>query len=393
MTIAMFLTLALLAQAPPAAPATAPASEARPIAPEFIATIQKSEQAMDALKQFSVTARLVSSLEGPGMKQGSTSTQTITARRPGKVLIKADWGQFGESAERPQLRVLLDGTRLTTFFVPSRLVSFHEGKDAAEELAGEAIIASTLESSGLHVLTMPEMAKFVLAHTEEAKLAGTEAIDGIECRKFEVAFGGMRLNLWLGPESQPLLRKLSETTILTSDGKGQLTSSRTSVLSWSVDKEIPDSEFQLAVPDKSTRVENILQALSEPPKKPVQGRPLPETMLTDHKGQSVRPSAWKGMQVTLVFWASWMNNTEETLKYAAKLNEAKKPEEMVYLVNAGESPAKIADMLRSVKGLPDCIFDAEEDLLIYLSLKAIPSVVVLNNDNTVKSMTTGLPAN
>lgn len=118
MTIAMFLTLALLAQAPPAAPASAPASEARPIAPEFIATIQKSEQAMDALKQFSVTARLVSSLEGPGMKQGSTSTQTITARRPGKVLIKADWGQFGESAERPQLRVLLDGTRLTTFFCP-----------------------------------------------------------------------------------------------------------------------------------------------------------------------------------------------------------------------------------------------------------------------------------
>ena len=112
MTTAIFLTLALLAQAPPAVPATAPATEARPIAPEFVATIQKCEQAMDALKQFSVTARLTSSLESPGMKQGSTSTQTISAKRPGKMLITADWAQFGESAERPQLRVLLDGTEV-----------------------------------------------------------------------------------------------------------------------------------------------------------------------------------------------------------------------------------------------------------------------------------------
>ena len=392
MTPAIFLTLALLAQAPPAAPATAPASEARPIAPEFVAAIEKSEQAMDALKQFTVTARLNSSLESPGMKQGSTSTQTITAKRPGKMLIRADWAQFGESAERPQLRVLLDGTRLTTFFVPSRLVSFHEGKDAAEELAGEAIIASTLESSGLHVLTMPDMAKFVLAHTDEAKLAGTEVVDGIECRKFEVAYSGMRLNLWMGPESQPLLRKLSESTVITRDDKSQLTSSRTSVLSWSVNKEIPDSEFQLPLPEKTSRVDNILQALSEPPKEPVIGRPLPDSVLTDIKGVVVKPSAWKGSQVTLVFWASWMNSPEETLRHAAKLNENKKPQESVYLVNVGEQPAKVADLLQSVKGLPNCIFDTEDDLLVYLSLKAIPAIVILNNDTTLKSITLGQPA-
>lgn len=191
MTNILILALTTLAQATPP-PAT---HESRPIAPEFIATLHKSELTMDALKQFSVTARLTASLEGAGTRQGSTSTQTIIAKRPDKMLIKADWAQFGEAVERPQLRVLLDGTRLTTFFVPTKLVSLHEGKNAAEELAGEAIIASSLESSGLHVLTMPEMARFVIAHTEEAKLVGTESVDGIECQKFEVAYGGMRLNL------------------------------------------------------------------------------------------------------------------------------------------------------------------------------------------------------
>lgn len=388
----MIIAFASVAQAPPAGSVTPPANETRPIAPEFVETIQKSEQTMDALKQFSVTARLSSSLEGEGIKQGSTSTQSIFVKRPDKILIKADWGQFGESEERPQLRVLLDKMRLTTFFVPSKLVSIHDGNDVAEELAGEAIIASTLESSGLHVLTMPDMAKFVLAHTDEAKLAGTEVIDGIECRNFEVAYSGMRLNLWMGPQDRPLLRKLSETTILKRDGSAELISKRTSVLSWSLDKEISDSEFQLSLPEKSIHVENILHSLSEPSKQLITGRPLPDSVLTDKEGEIVKPTAWKGKQVTLLFWASWINSPEETLRHAAELNETSKPEELVYLVNVGESPAKVEDLLQSVKGLPDCIFDAEDDMLVYLSLKAIPAIVVLNKDTTLKSITLGLPA-
>ena len=384
MKIALLLTLAALGQTT-AAPQP-PADEAKPIAPEFIAALQKSEQAMDAQKQFSVTARLTSSLEGPSSRQGSTSTQTITAKRPDKVLIKADWAQFGESAERPQLRVLLDSNRLTTFFVPSRLVSVHEGKKAAEVLAGEAIIASTLEGSGLHVLTMPEMAKFVIAHTDEAKLAGTEVIEGVTCQKFDVVYSGLHLHMWLGPVERPLLRQLAETTVITPDPKNKLTSSRVSKISWELDKTIPDSEFQLPLPENSRRVDDILEAVSQAQQQPVEGKPVPAAELKLADGKSVKTSEFKGKSVKLLFWASWINDPQTILQHAAKLNAARKEGEALYLVNMGETPEKVADLLKSVKDLPECLFDIEEDLTIDLRLQAVPAVVEIDQAGLTRTI-------
>lgn len=374
MTTTIILALVALAQAAPPPPPTA-ANEAKPIAPEFTATLEKSERVMDTLKQFSVTAKLTSSLEGPGSRQVSTSTQTILAKRPGKVLIKADWAQFGESAERPQLRVLLDGNRLTTFFVPSRLVSKHEGKDADVELAGEAIIASTLEGSGLHVLTMPEMAKFVMAHTEEAKLLGTEALEGVDCQKFEVLFSGLRLQMWLGPVDKPLLRQLAETTVISQSGENKLTSSRVSKISWALDQEIPDSEFQLQLPENARRVDDILQAISQGQQESAEGKPVPDAQLKQADGKAFNSKEFKGRPVTLLFWASWINDPQAALQQAAKINAARKEGEAVYLVNVGETSEKVADLLKSVKDLPESLFDTEEDLTIDLRLKALPAVV------------------
>lgn len=385
MTTAIILTLAALAQsAPPIV------NESRPIAPEFIATLQKSEKTIDALKQFSVTAKVTSSLEGLNLRQGSTSTQSILVNRPGKVLVKADWAQFGETVERPQLRVLLDGNRLTTYFVPLRYVSVHEGKDAAEELAGEAIIDSTLEGSGLHVLTMPEMSQFVIAHTDEAKLIGSEAVDGIECQKFEVVYSGLKLTMWLGPVEKPLLRQLSETTVISQDEKSKLTSSRISKLSWVTDQQIPDQEFQLQLPENSRRVDNILQALSEVQKQSPVGKPAPEIVLINSQGKPVKPAEWKGRKVTLVFWASWMNDPETALKHASKLNADKKADESIYLINVGETAEKISELLKQVSGLPENLFDQDDDLAIELRLNGIPSIVEISDSGAIKTISPGL---
>jgi thiol-disulfide isomerase/thioredoxin len=302
------------------------------------------------------------------------------------VLVKADWAQFGETVERPQLRVLLDGNRLTTFFVPLRYVSVHEGKDAAEELAGEAIIASTLEGSGLHVLTMPEMSKFVIAHTDEAKLMGSEAVDGIECQKFEVVYSGLKLHMWLGPVENPLLRQLSETTVISQDEKSKLTSSRISKLSWVTDRQIPDHEFQLNLPENSRRVDNILQALSEVQKQSPVGKPAPEIALVNTQGKAVKPAEWKGRKVTLVFWASWMNNPETALQYASKLNADTKADEAIYLVNVGETPDKISELLKQVSGLPENLFDQDDDLAIELRLNGIPSVVEIDATGIIRKI-------
>ncbi|MFM7592388.1 MAG: DUF2092 domain-containing protein [Isosphaeraceae bacterium] len=383
---------ALILSQTPAAEAEKTLTEAKPVAPEFVSILRNTEKTMDALQNFSVTARVSSSLESAVQKQASTSTQKISVSRPtGKVFISADWAQLGESQERPQLRVLLDGNRLTTYFVPQRLYSLHEGKNAAEELAGEAIIASTLEGSGLHVLTMPEMAGFVISHTEEAKALGTETIDGIACQKFDVNFSGLKISMWFGPGDAPLLRQMSEKTVIAAGEKGQVTSSRVAKLAWDTTSPVADSAFRLELPANGRKVNNILETLSQAGQQSPVGKAAPAIELQGADGTKILPANWQGRRMTLIFWATWMNNPEDALKIAARLNATAKEAVSVLLVNVGESPAKAESVLNSVKGLPKCLFDMDEDLAIALQLQGIPSVVEISEKGEVVAVKAGLP--
>lgn len=373
-----------------------PLIETRPIAAEFLDTLEKSEKTLESLKSFSVKARLVSKLTstGAGKDQDlvSTSTQTLTMIRPDKALIEADWAQFGEPDERPYLRALLDGRKLTTVFVPMNLFSIHTGQKADERLSQDSIITSTLNGSGLDVLLRPEMTRFVISHTDEAKFLGEETTGGVICRKFEAFFAGHQVVMWIGPEDKPLMRKLSETREIEATGETRLTSTRTSTLDWKTAEEIPAETFRLEVPGNAREVTNILETISSEASRTAVGSQLPEIALTTMKGDGRKTSEWKGRAMTIVFWASWMNAPETVLKAVAKMrSESKSPDDIV-LVNVGENPAKIRAILDAIPGLPECLIDPEEDLTLGIRIKGIPSFVRIDTEGKVVELNTGLPA-
>lgn len=72
------------------------------------------------------------------------------------------------------------------------------------------------------------------------------------------------------------------------------------------------------------------------------------------------------------------------------MNKTRKEGETVYLVNVGETPEKVADLLKTVNDLPESLFDSEEDLAIDLRLKGIPAIVNLNEQRIVKSVKNSL---
>ncbi len=376
-------------------PAKDPLIETRPIAAEFLTTLEKTEKTLDSLKSFSVKAHLVSKLTstGAGKDQDlvSTSTQTLTMIRPDKALIEADWAQFGEPDERPYLRALLDGRKLTTVFVPMNLYSIHTGEKADERLSRDSIITSTLNGSGLDVLLKPEMTRFVISHTDEAKYLGEETTEGVICRKFEAFFAGHQVVMWIGPEDKPLMRKLSETREIEATGGTRLTSTRTSTLHWKTADEIPAETFRLEVPGKAREVTNILETISSEASRTAVGSQLPEIALMTMKGDRRMTSEWKGRAMTIVFWASWMNAPETVLKAVAKMrSESKSPDDIV-LVNVGENPLKIRAILDGIPGLPECLIDPEEDLTLGIRIKGIPSFVRIDTEGKVVELNTGLP--
>ena len=214
MLTTLFMLLTVTGQTPGPSGSRAdfkPLPEPNKVAPEFAEILGRSEKAMAALGSFSVKVHVTAILEGPGSKTGSTSTQTILARRPDRFAVIADWAQLGEEQERPTLRVACDGRKLTTYFIPGRLYSEYDGPNPSAQTGHTAIIGSTLSGSGLDVLTRSDMRDFVLRQTSQAELRGKELVDGIDTLKFRVVYAAQELLMWIGPTNQPLLRRLEQT--------------------------------------------------------------------------------------------------------------------------------------------------------------------------------------
>ena len=393
MLTTLFMLLTVTGQTPGPSGSRAdfkPLPEPNKVAPEFAEILDRSEKAMAALGSFSVKVHVTAILEGPGSKTGSTSTQTILARRPDRFAVIADWAQLGEEQERPTLRVACDGRKLTTYFIPGRLYSEYGGPNPSAQVGHTAIIGSTLSGSGLDVLTRSDMRDFVLRQTSQAELRGKELVDGIDTLKFRVVYAGQELLMWIGPTNQPLLRRLEQTLELTPADGRKLTSQRRADLTWSLDIDIPDTAFSLAIPKAVERVEDIYAALTDAKSSSPVGKKAPALTLLDLDGKHVALNGQKGKPVVLAFWATWAPNTTETLKQIAALSRELGDDSTLFAVSLGDQATKVEERIKGIADLPTVLVDPDDTCAVAFRLKGVPSVVVIGADGVVAEITLGL---
>ena len=367
-----------------------PLPEPNKVAPEFAEILDRSEKAMAVLGSFSVKVHVIAILEGPGSKTGSTSTQTILARRPDRFAVIADWGQLGEEQERPTLRVACDGRKLTTYFIPGCLYSEYDGPNPSAQAGHTAIIGSTLSGSGLDVLTRSDMRDFVLRQTSQTELCGKELVDGIDTLKFRVVYAGQELLMWIGPTKQPLLRRLEQTLELTPADGRKLISQRRADLTWSLDSGIPDTAFSLAIPKGVERVDDIYAALSDAKSTSPVGKKAQALTLLDLYGKHVALNGQSGKPVVLAFWATWAPNTAETLKQIAALSKELGDRATLFAVNLGDHAKKVEEHTKGISDLPTVLVDPDDTCAAAFRLKEVPSVVVIGADGVVVEITLGL---
>ncbi len=390
-TLLMLLTVIGQTPAPSGSGADfKPLPEPNKVAPEFADILDRSEKAMAALGSFSVKVHVTATLEGPGSKNGSTSTQTILARRPDRFAVMADWAQLGEAQERPSLRVACDGRKLTTYFVPGRLYSEYSGPDIPAQLGRTAIIASTLSGSGLDVLTRPDMRAFVLGQASTAELLGREVLKGVDTVKFRVVYAGQEMLMWIGPNDQPLLRCLEQTLVLTPSDGQKLASHRIAELTWSQEIALPDQAFTLAIPVGVEKVDDIYTALTGQTSSTLVGKKAPTMTLVDLGGKNIAPLAITSKPVVLVFWATWAPNTTETLKQIAALTRVVGDHATLFAISVGDTASKVNEHIKGIEGLPTVLLDPADTSALAFGLEGVPSVVVIGTDGVIKGIFHGL---
>jgi cytochrome c biogenesis protein CcmG, thiol:disulfide interchange protein DsbE len=100
--------------------------------------------------------------------------------------------------------------------------------------------------------------------------------------------------------------------------------------------------------------------------------------------------ALRGHVVVLEFWASWCKVCSQQLPIMQRLSRAQLSNVAVVSVNEGDSLAVIAKSPAGQGGSMLVVSDLEGDIAERLSVSALPTVVVVDREGKVSSVTSGL---
>lgn len=382
------LGLAVLTQAPKAEEAPfKPLAEAKQIDPRFDEILTASQAVMRNAKTFSVAVEMTTKSTVAGeVAPDTVVTHKITVRRPDAVAIESE--AVIDNVRKPVLRAVCDGRSMITLYdLEPKVYSRHEGPNPAGQIARTLIIPKILEGSGLEILTRNDMRDHILRETSEAKLVGTEEVDGIATEHFQVDWHGAVLDLWIGPKDQPLERKMTSTRVTPLSGGKESTVFREARYTWTIDKPIPDQAFRIELPEGAKRVEDVFETLFYQESAELVGKPAPATALKVLDGNEVNLASLKGKPVVLVFWASWSGESMAVLAPLAELEpQCKEHGIALYTVSVGEEPQEVRKALASAKFRLPVLLDSKDLTAASFGIRRLPTTVVIGPDGVIRSI-------
>ncbi|MEW4570582.1 DUF2092 domain-containing protein [Tautonia sp. JC769] len=388
LSIVPTLVLALAVPAPPAqeaAPPDAPGAND----PKLIAAYERLVGYLADLEAFDLTVRLDWTVEGArDDDQAGTNLYRLRVRRPGRFRIEVRPGDRPE----PSLIVVGDGQTATTFYPARGLYSQAEQlNDPARALERNPIVAISLSGSLIDTLLRPDLVDLVRSYATGGAFLGTEELDGRALDRYSLSWRGDEEELWIGPEAEPLPRKLVRIlTVPTGEGRADRLVT-TATFDWTLGGPIPDDAFALDLPDDATRVEDIYAALANGSAGTLVGGPAPELDLNRLDGSKTNLAFHAGRDVVvLCFWASWANPCLDLLpRLSAALQPYRDRGVVCYAVNVGEEAEEIRRTLDALEVDLPVPLDPDGRATDAYGITSIPTLVLISRDGTVQAVHLG----
>jgi thiol-disulfide isomerase/thioredoxin len=380
----------LLASANPPARAQEAAADGRaPNDPRLVAYYEKLAAFLQALRAYSLDVRLDWKVEGPGDGQSGRNEFSFRLERPGRFRLEVKPGGQGEAS----LVVVGDGREVTTLYVPKALYSRAPLRNPVEGLERNPIVATSLSGSLIDTLMRPDLVEIFRGHAEAGEHLGVETVDGRKLDRFRLRWKRDDEELWIGPEDEPLPRKLVRITKVPAGEGKDVRLVTTASLSWKLGGPIPAETFRLALPEKAERVEDIYSALATGRSGSLLGRPAPEVALRRLAGGEARLSGHKGKDVVVVeFWASWCAPCLETMPKVAEIAKDYRDKGVVaYAVNVGEEEGVVEGFAKG-KGKESpvvVVLDPEGRATEAFGITSIPVIALVGKDGTVQAVHLG----
>lgn len=357
--------------------------------PKLIAAYERLVEYLAGLEAFDLTVRLDWKLEGPrDDDQTGTNLYRLQVQRPGRFRIEVRPGDRPE----PTLIVVGDGQTATTFYTAKALYSQAEQlNDPAAALERNPIVAISISGSLIDTLMRADLVDLVRSHATDGTFLGTEEVDGQTLDRYSLSWRGDEEELWIGPDSEPLPRKLVRIlTVPSGEGRADRLIT-TATFDWTLGGPIPDEVFALELPDDAKEVEDIYSALANGATGTLIGGPAPELDLNRLDGSKTNLAFHANRDVVvLCFWASWANPCLDLLP---RLSTALKPYRergvVCDAINVGEEPDEIRRTLDALELDLAVPLDPDGRATDAYGVTSIPTLVLIARDGTVQAVHLG----
>jgi thiol-disulfide isomerase/thioredoxin len=166
----------------------------------------------------------------------------------------------------------------------------------------------------------------------------------------------------------------------------------TTTLTWGMQAEVPETLFQISLPERARKVDDIYAALVRGTPADLLGRPAPKLELKRAgEGKPITLEAHRGKDVVVLdFWATWCGVCVKSMPRIAKLAETYQGKDVVfYAVNVGEEPAEVERFLRSSNLTFPTALDPDSEATERFGITAIPALLIIGKDGTVQAEYSG----
>jgi thiol-disulfide isomerase/thioredoxin/outer membrane lipoprotein-sorting protein len=377
------IALALCAQAP--APAPAPAND-----PRMLADYARMVEFLQKQPSYRLEVRVDWKSTGQGLDQSGTNRYRFALERPGKFRIEVRPGE----APAPSLLVVSDGEAVTTFYPAKGLYSRSPLRAPAEAMEANPIVAMSLDGSLIDTLMRPDLVEVVKDHAGGGRLVGAEAVDGRTLNRYTLRWRRDDEEIWIGPEDQPLLRRVVRTVQVPVREGETMRLVTTAELKWQLAGAIPPDTFAPDLPPDAKRVDDIYNALVQGDAPALVGQPAPAVDLRTLDGAPAKPVAHHREKdvIVLEFWATWAGPSREVAPILSKLAAAYAGKDVaVYAVNIGEPAAAVAAAQKAAPRGATVLLDPDRKAVAAFGLTSIPAVLVIDRAGVVRAVHLGTP--
>lgn len=295
------------------------------------------------------------------------------------------------AAQAPDLICVHDGAQVTTYYPARKFYSQHAADSPHATLEANKMLALSLQGSALDILLQRDVTHFVHAQATGLKDLGETALAGKKAHRFELLWGGAKVELFFAAEGDPLLLQFTRTTSVPIGTNQHYEMVCTAKFQWRLGEKPREGDFALALPSDAHRVNEIYDALAGDEAATQLGKPLPKLSLAKLDGSDVQLEAATDKKATvLIFWATWCAASVEDLPAVHKFVADYKDRGVAfYAVNVGEQPGEVRRFTAKHPLVSAVLLDPRGSASAALRINELPAVAIVAPDNTVRAILHG----